>query len=265
MLDAGVERQLRLNEGEGIHSVYRPRAVWPMASGITFLLAPAFNPAPYAPEQVQRVAIIGLAAGTMAKLFTEAYGPIPIDGAELDPAILAAGRAWFDMNEPNLTAVAAMGGGSGTQSAAHRRRYDLIAVDAYRPPYIPFHLTTVEFFPGARPASRRWRGGSQRGPHAHRLQPGGCHRGHDAAGFPSVYVVDEPDGGVRWATAWWWPRDGPTTWRISTPTCPLSLGPARSGRANTRSGPCAPRPPRPARPSSPMTARRWSRWSTRWW
>jgi spermidine synthase len=26
------------------------------------------------------------------------------------------------------------------------RHYDIIAVDAYRPPYIPWHLTTVEFF-----------------------------------------------------------------------------------------------------------------------
>jgi spermidine synthase len=26
------------------------------------------------------------------------------------------------------------------------KKYDVIAVDAYRPPYIPFHLTTQEFF-----------------------------------------------------------------------------------------------------------------------
>jgi spermidine synthase len=26
------------------------------------------------------------------------------------------------------------------------RQYDVIAIDAYRPPYIPFHLTTREFF-----------------------------------------------------------------------------------------------------------------------
>ena len=107
VVDAGgVERQLRLNEGEGIHSVYRPQGG--LADGIWdyFLLAPAFNRAPYTPDRVRRVAIIGLAAGTTAKLFTEAYGPIAIDGAELDPAIIAAGRAWFDMNDPNLNAVA---------------------------------------------------------------------------------------------------------------------------------------------------------------
>jgi len=26
------------------------------------------------------------------------------------------------------------------------RLYDIISVDAYRPPYIPWHMTTVEFF-----------------------------------------------------------------------------------------------------------------------
>ncbi len=109
VLDFGTERQLRLNEGEGIHSVYRPQGG--LADGIWdyFLLAPAFNPTPYRPEQVQRVAIVGLAAGTTARLLTEAYGPITIDGAELDPAIITAGRDWFDMNEPNLNAVAADG------------------------------------------------------------------------------------------------------------------------------------------------------------
>ena len=30
------------------------------------------------------------------------------------------------------------------------KRYLVIAIDAYRPPYIPWHLTTVEFFSEAR-------------------------------------------------------------------------------------------------------------------
>ncbi len=151
VLDLGVERQLRLNEGEGIHSVYRPQGG--RADGIWdyFLLAPAFNRAPYGPEQVHRLYVGGLAAGTIPRLFTEAYGPILIDGAELDPAIIAAGRDWFDMNLENLHATAIdarrfLANLPDTASA----RYDVIAVDAYRPPYIPFHLTTVEFFELAR-------------------------------------------------------------------------------------------------------------------
>lgn len=195
VVDAGFERQLRLNEGEGIHSVYRPQGG--LADGIWdyFLLAPAFNSAPYMPDRVQRVAIVGLAAGTTAKLLSQAYGPIPIDGAELDPEIIAAGRAWFDMNEPNLNAVAA----DGRRFLAHSRTgqpYDLVIVDAYRPPYIPFHLTTVEFFVLARDRL------SEDGAVA--VNVGRTHTDYslvDAVAatmqqvFPTVYVVDEPDNG----------------------------------------------------------------------
>lgn len=206
----GVERQLRLNEGEGIHSVYRPQGG--LADGIWdyFLLAPAFNRAPYTPDRVRRIAIIGLAAGTTAKLFTEAYGPIAIDGAELDPAIIAVGRAWFAMNEPNLNAVAADGrwflakqnlgkreiGGLGVPQSTDLPGYDLIAIDAYRPPYIPFHLTTVEFFALVRARL------AEDGVVA--VNVGRTHTDYSLVQaiaatmgevFPSVYVMDEPDSG----------------------------------------------------------------------
>jgi spermidine synthase len=193
VVDAGSERQLRLNEGEGIHSVYRPAGG--LADGIWdyFLIAPAFNPAPYDPGEVGRVCIVGLAAGTMVRLFTEAYGPIPIEGAELDSEIITVGRRWFDMNEPNLRAVAADGRRflrDGTD------RCDVIAVDAYRPPYIPFHLTTVEFFTLAR--NRLADDGVVA------VNVGRTHTDYslvDAIAatmeqvFPSVYVMDEPDNG----------------------------------------------------------------------
>jgi spermidine synthase len=215
VIDAGTERQLRLNEGEGIHSVYRPAGG--LADGIWdyFLLAPAFNPAPYAPDRVQRIAIVGLAAGTMSKLFTAAYGPIPIDGAELDPAILAAGRAWFEMNEPNLNAVAADGrwflarewesgrmGEWGNAAAAlpHSHTptlpsYDVVALDAYRPPYIPFHLTTVEFFLLVR---ERLAEDGVAAVNVGRTRTDTSLVDAIAATmgqvFPSVYVMDEPSG-----------------------------------------------------------------------
>jgi spermidine synthase len=193
VLDAGVERQLRLNEGEGIHSVYRPSGG--LADGIWdyFLIAPAFNPAPYGPEQVRRVCIVGLAAGTMVQLFTEAYGPIAIEGAELDPEIISVGRQWFDMNQPNLRAVAADGRRFLRDGS---ERCDVIAVDAYRPPYIPFHLTTVEFFALARDRL------AEDGVLA--VNVGRTHTDYSLVdaiaatmgqAFPSVYVMDEPDQG----------------------------------------------------------------------
>jgi spermidine synthase len=48
------------------------------------------------------------------------------------------------MNQPNLHAVAADGRRWLAQQPASAR-WDVVTVDAYRPPYIPFHLTTVEF------------------------------------------------------------------------------------------------------------------------
>jgi spermidine synthase len=62
---------------------------------------------------------------------------------EIDPGIIETGQRWFDMNEPNLTIHAQ----DGRYFLANTdKTYNVIAVDAYRPPYIPFHLTTQEFF-----------------------------------------------------------------------------------------------------------------------
>jgi len=93
------------------------------------------------------VAIIGLAGGTVARQLTAIDGPVPIDGVEIDPRIVEVGRRYFQMTEPNLHVIVADGRyWLGTTGG----RYDLIAVDAYRQPYIPFYLTTREFFASAR-------------------------------------------------------------------------------------------------------------------
>jgi len=136
-------RQLLLNEGQGIHSVYCPGQLRTSGPWDYFLIAPYFNPPPYTPDRVTSVALIGLAGGTMARQFTEVYGPLPIDGVEIDPAIARVGREYFGMNQPNLNVIVA----DGRYYLAHSdRRYTVIGVDAYRLPYIPPHLTTVEFF-----------------------------------------------------------------------------------------------------------------------
>ena len=134
---------LRLNEGQGVHSEYSPTQLdfhgpWEQVS-----VAPFFNAAPYDLEQVKNMAIVGLAAGTSAREATAIYGPIPIDGFEIDPKIVAVGRKYFDMNEPNLNVIVQ----DGRWGLAHSsKRYQVISIDAYRPPYIPWHLTTREFF-----------------------------------------------------------------------------------------------------------------------
>lgn len=189
----GPDMLLKLNEGAGVHSVYRPDML--LADGIwdAFLIAPYFASAPVRPEDMQRMLIIGLAGGTVAKLTSLAYGPILIDGVELDPAIIETGQRYFDMTEPNLRPVAQDGRYFLNHGAG---RYDIIVIDAYRPPYIPFHLTTVEFFAEV----------------AAHLTPNGVvaiNIGRTADDyalvdalaatmgqvFPSVFVLDEPDSG----------------------------------------------------------------------
>jgi len=136
-------RYLLLNEGQGIHSVYAEDMGATYGTWDYFLSAPFFNEAPAAMDGADRLGIIGLAAGTISKQYTNVFGPIPIDGWEIDPDILDVGRDWFDMTEPNLNAIAADGRWGLNQSD---EVYTVIGIDAYRLPYIPFHLTTREFF-----------------------------------------------------------------------------------------------------------------------
>jgi len=143
VLQDGEYRYLRLNEGQGIHSIYHPEQLAYFGPWMQFLAAPFFNPAPHTLEQVENYAIVGLAAGTTARQVTAVYGEIPIDGYEIDPEIIRVGRYFFDMNEPNLNPIAEDG---RVGLANSDQRYSVIGIDAYRPPYIPWHLTTQEFF-----------------------------------------------------------------------------------------------------------------------
>lgn len=136
-------RFLLLNEGQGVHSVYHPEQLQTQATWDMFLAAPYFNPPPYSPEQIDRIAVIGLAAGTIAQQYTAVYGPVAIDGIEIDPGIVEAGQRYFGMTMPNLNIIVEDGRYGLSQLDAS---YDLVAIDAYRVPYIPWHLTTVEFF-----------------------------------------------------------------------------------------------------------------------
>ena len=141
--DAQGTRYLLLNEGEGVHSIYNPDRLLTGGTWDFFLVAPCFAPPPRTPQQVEQVLVIGLAAGTIPRQFTALYGPIEIDGVEIDPTIVEVGRRYFGMTEPNLHVHIGDGRAFLHETS---KRYDLIAVDAYRLPYIPWHLTTVEFF-----------------------------------------------------------------------------------------------------------------------
>lgn len=132
---------LLLNEGQAYHSFYCDGGRVPRISVWSIMLAaPYFNPTPVA---VESAAVVGLAAGTIPKQMTAVFGPIPIDGIELDPEIVAAGRDYFALNEPNINVIIGDGRYELNRLSVP---YDLITLDAYKVPYIPWHLTTREFF-----------------------------------------------------------------------------------------------------------------------
>jgi spermidine synthase len=132
-------RLLHLNEGVAVHSLWRPDSVLTGGVWDAFLALPPLLGRPLA-----RVAILGNAAGTTARALGMYYPDADIDGVELDPAVSRVGRRYFGMGEnPRLTVhdVDARPFLRSTDA-----RYDLIVVDAYRQPYVPFYLATREFF-----------------------------------------------------------------------------------------------------------------------
>ena len=139
----GNEIQLVLNEGLGIHSIYNPQQILTQGPWDYFLIAPYFNKQPFTQQQVRKVGVIGLGAGTIPREFSAIYGPIPIDGVEIDGTIVDLGRQYFHMNEPNLHVIVQDGRYYLQTTTQH---YDVIGIDAYQQPYVPFQLTTVEFF-----------------------------------------------------------------------------------------------------------------------
>jgi spermidine synthase len=143
VLEKDSYRYLRLNEGQGMHSVYHPTRLNYSGPWSQVLVAPFFNHAPHTLDSVNHIAIVGLAAGTTARQATAVYGDVQIDGFEIDPKIVEVGKEYFEMDEPNLEIILQ----DGRWGLAHAdSQYDIISVDAYRPPYIPWHMTTVEFF-----------------------------------------------------------------------------------------------------------------------
>jgi spermidine synthase len=134
------DRVLELNEGEAQHSLYRPGSYltggyW---DGMLVLPFTALERPP------QRVAILGNGAGTTARAYGRFFPGARVDGVEIDPALEEVGRRYFDLgSNPNLTV-------HNEDARPWLRRadsgYQLIVVDSYRQPYVPFYLATREFF-----------------------------------------------------------------------------------------------------------------------
>jgi spermidine synthase len=133
------ERWLELNEGVAVHSLYRP---WSYLTGgywDDFLVLPLASGG----GAPRRIAILGDAAGTVARAYGHYFPATRVDAVELDGELTTIGRRYFHLRGPRLHLYTA---DARPWLAASSARYAAIFLDAYRQPYIPFYLLTREFF-----------------------------------------------------------------------------------------------------------------------
>ena len=137
--DQQGERVLRLNEGWAKHSV---------KVGPTSLVGGYWDRLTCLPVAIDRprdggLAVLGNAGGTTAVQYARFWPTWQIDGVEIDPTVTDIGYRYLGMGEAHLTVHEA---DARPWLQATKQRFDGIVVDAYRQPYIPFHLVTKEFF-----------------------------------------------------------------------------------------------------------------------
>jgi len=149
-LDDG-ERRLELNEGQAIHSIYRPGEYlvgnyWDEHLVLPFVASPRATGAAgpdRGPGWPERVAILGNAAGTVARAYGHYYPDTKVDAVEIDGKVTEVGREYFGLENPDMEVFDE---DARPWLRAADRAYDVIMVDAYHQPYIPFYMATEEFF-----------------------------------------------------------------------------------------------------------------------
>ena len=144
-------RVLELNEGVVANSIWYPGSVLTGGEWDMFVVVP-----PLVSHPPRRVLILGNAGGSTARALTALYPRVSVDGVEIDPTVTAAARRYLGLGRiPRLHVITA---DARAYLRSTKKRYDVIAIDVYRQPYIPFQVTTREFFSEVR---------------SH-LTPGGC-------------------------------------------------------------------------------------------
>lgn len=99
-------------------------------------------------RELRSILEIGSGGGRTAWYLHRFLPEARVTTVELDPVVVELSHKYFGVrNEPNFAIEARDGRLFLTQS---RDRYDVIMLDAYRGPFVPFHLLTQEFYQAVR-------------------------------------------------------------------------------------------------------------------
>jgi spermidine synthase len=91
-----------------------------------------------------RAAFVGLGGGRTASYLVRSFPDLRLDVAELDPEVIRLAKKYFGVQESDRLKIHAQDG--RIFLARSKERYDAVFLDAYRGPFVPFHLLTKEYF-----------------------------------------------------------------------------------------------------------------------
>ncbi len=96
------------------------------------------------PPKVKSILEIGFGGGRTAWYFHRFLPDVEVTAVELDPAVVELAHKYFGVrDEPHFRVINKDGRIFLTGS---KEKYDVILIDAYRGPFVPFHLLTQEFY-----------------------------------------------------------------------------------------------------------------------
>ena len=95
-------------------------------------------------DRFERAAFVGLGGGRTASYLVDSFPQLSMEIAELDPEVIRLAKKYFGVKESDRLKISAQDGRIFlTRSKA---TYDAVFLDAYRGPFVPFHLLTKEYF-----------------------------------------------------------------------------------------------------------------------
>lgn len=95
-------------------------------------------------KATNKVLEIGLGGGSTVWYLRNTYPDMEIQAVELDPAVAELAQKYFFVKPDDKLKLEIRDGRIFLMRT--QEKYDLILVDAYRGPFVPFHLLTREFF-----------------------------------------------------------------------------------------------------------------------